>query len=93
MGSGVKGMSTQPRGVPVRDGGLGFWSHTVGVCTRLILSPGAFPDLSPLCSDTGELWNFKLNSEFCSSPHVTQTLNEKLPSLGGDLAPGYLLTP
>lgn len=30
----------------------------VGVSTRLILGPGAFPDLSPLCSDTGELWNF-----------------------------------
>ena len=57
MESGVKGTSTQPRGVPVGDGGHGSWSHTVGVCTWLILSPGAFPDLHPLCSDTGELWN------------------------------------
>ena len=35
MASGVKGMSTQPRDVPVGDGGHGFWSHTVGVCTHL----------------------------------------------------------
>ena len=58
MGSGVKGTSTQPRGVSGGDGGHGFWSHTVGVCAWLILSPGAFPDLRPLFSDTGELWNF-----------------------------------
>ena len=40
------------------DGGHGSWSYTVGVCAWLILSPGAFPDLRPLFSDTDELWNF-----------------------------------